>query len=103
MDNVLLTEGLSKTYAADGIDVEAVRKVDLAVAPGEFVSIMGPSGCGKSTLLHMLGDRHRMLEHHPVFQPAGHAVHFVAEPSQLCCMTQFEPAIEIAATETTES
>jgi putative ABC transport system ATP-binding protein len=55
MDNVLLTEGLSKTYAADGIDVEAVRNLDLAVAPGEFVSIMGPSGCGKSTLLHMLG------------------------------------------------
>jgi putative ABC transport system ATP-binding protein len=55
MDNVLLTESLSKTYAADGVDVRAVRDVDLAVAPGEFVSIMGPSGCGKSTLLHMLG------------------------------------------------
>jgi putative ABC transport system ATP-binding protein len=55
MDNVLFTESLSKTYAADGIEVDAVRNVDLAVAPGEFVSIMGPSGCGKSTLLHMLG------------------------------------------------
>jgi putative ABC transport system ATP-binding protein len=55
MDSVLLTETLSKTYAADGVDVQAVRDVDLAVAPGEFVSIMGPSGCGKSTLLHLLG------------------------------------------------
>jgi len=55
MDNVLFTESLSKTYAADGIEVDAVRNVDLAVAAGEFVSIMGPSGCGKSTLLHMLG------------------------------------------------
>jgi putative ABC transport system ATP-binding protein len=55
MDSVLLTEGLSKTYATDGVDVQAVRAVDLAVAGGEFVSIMGPSGCGKSTLLHMLG------------------------------------------------
>jgi putative ABC transport system ATP-binding protein len=55
MDNVLLSDGLSKTYAADGIEVEAVRNINLAVAPGEFVSIMGPSGCGKSTLLHMLG------------------------------------------------
>jgi putative ABC transport system ATP-binding protein len=55
MDNVLFTESLSKTYAADGIEVDALRNVDLAVAPGEFVSIMGPSGCGKSTLLHMLG------------------------------------------------
>jgi putative ABC transport system ATP-binding protein len=55
MDSVLLAESLSKTYTADGVDVQAVRGVDLAVSPGEFVSVMGPSGCGKSTLLHMLG------------------------------------------------
>jgi putative ABC transport system ATP-binding protein len=55
MNSVLLTEGLSKTYTAEGVDVQAVHAVDLAVEPGEFVSIMGPSGCGKSTLLHMLG------------------------------------------------
>jgi putative ABC transport system ATP-binding protein len=55
MDSVLRTESLSKTYTADGLDVEAVRAIDLAVETGEFVSIMGPSGCGKSTLLHMLG------------------------------------------------
>jgi putative ABC transport system ATP-binding protein len=55
MDSVLLTEDLSKTYTADGVEVAAVRGIDLAVVPGEFVSIMGPSGCGKSTLLHMLG------------------------------------------------
>ena len=55
MDSVLLTEGLSKTYTADGVDVRALNDVDLAVEAGEFVSIMGPSGCGKSTLLHMLG------------------------------------------------
>jgi ABC-type sugar transport system ATPase subunit len=29
----------------------AVDGVDLAVRPGEFVSLLGPSGCGKSTLL----------------------------------------------------
>src|SRR3954447_21373022 len=55
MDSIVLAEYLSKTYAADGVDLQAVRGIDLAVAPGEFVSIMGPSGCGKSTLLHMLG------------------------------------------------
>jgi ABC-type lipoprotein export system ATPase subunit len=32
-----------------------LRRVNLDVKPGEFVSIMGPSGAGKSTLLHILG------------------------------------------------
>lgn len=31
----------------------AVEKVDLVVAPGEFVSVVGPTGCGKSTLLNV--------------------------------------------------
>jgi len=32
-----------------------LRRVNLDVNEGEFISIMGPSGAGKSTLLHMLG------------------------------------------------
>ena len=32
-----------------------LRRVNLEVKDGEFVSIMGPSGAGKSTLLHLLG------------------------------------------------
>ena len=55
MEQVLVTTGLERTYETDGIAVAALRGVDLAVAEGEFVSVMGPSGCGKSTLLHMLG------------------------------------------------
>ena len=34
-----------------GALTEAVRGVDLDIAPGEFVSIVGLSGCGKSTFL----------------------------------------------------
>jgi putative ABC transport system ATP-binding protein len=32
-----------------------LRRVNLNVSEGEFISIMGPSGAGKSTLLHLLG------------------------------------------------
>jgi multiple sugar transport system ATP-binding protein len=34
--------------------VEAVRELDLAIAPGEFIVLVGPSGCGKSTVLRMI-------------------------------------------------
>lgn len=35
-------------------EVEALADISLAVAPGEFLSIVGPSGCGKSTLLSLI-------------------------------------------------
>jgi multiple sugar transport system ATP-binding protein len=34
--------------------VDAVRELDLAVEPGEFIVLVGPSGCGKSTVLRMI-------------------------------------------------
>ncbi len=33
---------------------EALRAMDLRIAPGEFVLLTGPSGCGKSTLARLL-------------------------------------------------
>ncbi|HEX3583860.1 MAG TPA: ABC transporter ATP-binding protein [Thermoanaerobaculia bacterium] len=55
MNNVIQVEKLVKTYSSGTNEVHALRAIDLAVAPGEFVAIMGTSGSGKSTLMNILG------------------------------------------------
>ena len=46
----------SVVYAAADAPVHALQEIDLAIAPGEFVSLIGPSGCGKTTLLRVIAD-----------------------------------------------
>ena len=48
-------EGLRKRYGQGDTAVDALKRVDMQVAPGEVVGLIGPSGSGKSTLLKCLG------------------------------------------------
>ena len=51
----ILIEGLKKRYGKGDTAVDALKNVDMQVAPGEVVGLIGPSGSGKSTLLKSLG------------------------------------------------
>jgi NitT/TauT family transport system ATP-binding protein len=48
-------EGASKRFGS----LEALRPVDLDIAPGEVVTVLGPSGCGKTTLLRIVAGLER--------------------------------------------
>jgi len=48
-------ESVEKSYPYKGGRTWVLRRIDLQIREGEFVTIMGPSGAGKSTLLGILG------------------------------------------------
>lgn len=60
MENIILNAaGISKTYHAGSVDVEALKKSDVLFKKGEFAAIVGKSGSGKSTLLRIIGTMDR--------------------------------------------
>jgi ABC-type nitrate/sulfonate/bicarbonate transport system ATPase subunit len=46
----LALKGVSRTFG----DLTALSSTELAVKPGEFISVVGPSGCGKSTMFNLI-------------------------------------------------
>jgi ABC-type lipoprotein export system ATPase subunit len=63
---------ITKYYRSGFKRTFVLRRVDLDIEEGEFVTIMGPSGAGKSTLLHIMG----LLD-----EPSDGTYHFASEPA----------------------
>ena len=51
----LVLRGVSKVYGSEPVAVHALKHVDLAIEPGQFVVMLGPSGSGKTTFLNLVG------------------------------------------------
>jgi putative ABC transport system ATP-binding protein len=70
---VISLTNIERSYQTGPTRSYVLRRIDLAIREGEFVTIMGPSGAGKSTLLGILG----MLDHAWTgeFRFLGEAVH----------------------------
>jgi putative ABC transport system ATP-binding protein len=68
---VIRLANLDRAYQAGPTTTYVLRRIDLTIREGEFVTIMGPSGAGKSTLLGILG----MLDHAWTGE-----FHFLGEP-----------------------
>jgi len=70
-DSLITLRGVDKSFPQGAERVWVLRRIDLDVREGEFLSIMGPSGAGKSTLLHVLGmhDTAWSGEYHLLGQP----------------------------------
>ena len=69
---MISAQNLTKSYRNGFSRTFVLRRVDLEVEEGAFVTIQGPSGAGKTTLLHILG----LLD-----EPTDGAYHFQGEPT----------------------
>jgi ABC-type lipoprotein export system ATPase subunit len=78
---------LEKAYQTAAGQTFVLRRIDLDVAVGEFVSIMGPSGAGKSTLLSVIG----MLDGAWTgeYRFHGHAVHALSVKDRVALNKQY--------------
>jgi putative ABC transport system ATP-binding protein len=56
---MITLRNVEKAVGTDAARTFILRRIDLEIAAGDFVTIMGPSGAGKSTLLAVLG----LLDH----------------------------------------
>lgn len=70
--SIIKLRNVEKFYETGAGRTYVLRRIDLDVGPGEFVTVMGPSGAGKTTLLSIIGlldgawDGEYWLHEHPV-------------------------------------
>ena len=74
-NEVVRSEGITRVYRVDQIEVHALRGVNFRVFRGEYVALMGRSGSGKTTLMNVIGG----LDH----PTAGHVYVFGEDISRL--------------------
>jgi nitrate/nitrite transport system ATP-binding protein len=54
MEKFVLVENVGMVFATKSGSFTALRDINMAIAEGEFVTLIGHSGCGKSTLLNLV-------------------------------------------------
>lgn len=74
---MITLRNVTKSYRNGFSRTFVLRRIDLDIEEGEFVTIQGPSGAGKTTLLHIMG----LLD-----APSDGEYHFAGEPT--CEMTE---------------
>lgn len=50
----IILRDVNKSYGSGGSKVDALKKINIEIAKGEFLALCGPSGSGKSTLLNII-------------------------------------------------
>jgi putative ABC transport system ATP-binding protein len=78
---VIAVRNLEKSVKTGAGQTFLLRRINLDVRAGEFLSIMGPSGAGKSTLLHILGMHDS--DWHGEYNLHGQPIHAIKQKERL--------------------
>jgi NitT/TauT family transport system ATP-binding protein len=95
----LEARSICKLYKRGEVTIEALRDINLAIAAGEFVSIVGASGCGKTTFLRIVDglispEEGQILINNAVVTRPGHDRGFVFQAD---CLLPWRTVIDNVA------